>query len=155
MAPLAVTRTPPLWQRVPMHSDHSAPALLETMNTPGPTEKPTAALTAELIALLVAGLRAWADQGMDRTQRASRRQRVALTFGTVRPSGAAPSGSWNEELVLQRYELMFEAGLVPEAGDRFAKSEPRIAPTVSGAPMLHDHRRILATGIARLRTKIK
>src|ERR1700712_2398649 len=54
MAPLAVTKTPPLWQRVPMHSDHSAPALLETMNTPSSTEEPTAALTAELIALLVA-----------------------------------------------------------------------------------------------------
>lgn len=48
---------------------------------------------------------------------------------------------WNEELVLQRYELMYEAGLVdtPEFG----------------VPMAGDNRRILATGISRLRAKIK
>ena len=53
---------------------------------------------------------------------------------------------WNEELVLQRYELLWEAGLVPEAGGETASP---------GQPMAHDHRRILATGIARLRAKIK
>jgi hypothetical protein len=104
---------------------------------------------------LVTRLRAWAEQGIDRTQRASRRQRVALTFGTVRPYGGSPSGGWNEELVLQRYELLFEAGLVPEAAGRFAQNEPPIPPEFNGASMLHDHRRILATGIARLRAKIK
>ena len=53
---------------------------------------------------------------------------------------------WNEELVLQRYELLWEAGLVPEAGRTGA---------ALGRPMSLDHRRILATGIARLRAKIK
>ena len=32
---------------------------------------------------------------------------------------------------------------------------PQAADPVDGAPMTHDHRRILATGIARLRAKIK
>ncbi len=67
-----------------------------------------------------------------------RRQRVAVTFG---------SESWDDELVLQRYELLYEARLVPEAGTT------EIAAT--GQPMPRDHRRILATGIARLRAKIK
>ncbi len=58
--------------------------------------------------------------------------------------------AWNEELSLQRYELLYEAGLVPEAWR--GASPPAAAP---GEPMLHDHRRILATGIARLRAKIK
>jgi hypothetical protein len=54
--------------------------------------------------------------------------------------------SWNEELVLQRYELLYEGGLVAEAG----------APSsLPGQAMILDHRRILATGIARLRAKIK
>jgi hypothetical protein len=52
-------------------------------------------------------------------------------------------------LVLQRYELLYEAGLVSEAGGEAS------AESVSGRAMSGDHRRILATGIARLRTKIK
>ena len=67
-----------------------------------------------------------------------RARRIGITFGT--------DGGWNEELVLQRYELLFEAGLVAEARD---------ASSLPGRPMLSDHRRILATGIARLRAKIK
>uniref|UniRef100_UPI001954FBAD hypothetical protein n=1 Tax=Klebsiella pneumoniae TaxID=573 RepID=UPI001954FBAD len=66
------------------------------------------------------------------------------------------------ELVLQRYELLFEAGLVPEAArDRTAgkpvadKTRAGATPPLPGRPMLSDHRRILATGIARLRAKIK
>jgi len=96
-------------------------------------------------------LRDWAEGAGNKTERAARRQRVALTFGAALSLGDA--GSWNEELVLQRYELLFEAGLVPEAG------RPANGPTADGPPagaaMLHDHRRILATAIARLRAKIK
>ena len=84
-------------------------------------------------------LHAWADAAPDAAGRRARQQRIAITFG----------GGWNEELVLQRYELLYEAGLVPEA------HLPPGAPGVPGEPMAHDHRRILATGIARLRAKIK
>jgi hypothetical protein len=55
-------------------------------------------------------------------------------------------------LVLQRYELLYEAGLIPEA--RRGKPDAGAAP-VHGRSMSLDHRRILATGIARLRAKIK
>lgn len=69
-----------------------------------------------------------------------RRRRVDYAFGL---NGAA----WNEDLVLQRYEILYEAGLVQEAG---------CAPSARfGRPMFADHRRILATGMARLRAKIK
>jgi len=71
-------------------------------------------------------------------------QRIAGLFG-----GAGRK--WNEELVLQRYELLYEAKLIPEAL-RFGKSSSDVVP---GAEMTHDHRRILATAIARLRAKIK
>ncbi|KAA0910532.1 hypothetical protein [Pusillimonas sp. ANT_WB101] len=74
-----------------------------------------------------------------------RRQRVEYTFGQ-------DESSWNEELVLQRYELLFEAGLVPEAKRRESALP---APLVPGEAMQHDHRRILATAMARLRAKIR
>jgi hypothetical protein len=59
---------------------------------------------------------------------------------------------WNEELVLQRYELLYEAALVAEATRGSDNGSPLSVP---GRSMVADHRRILATGIARLRTKIK
>jgi hypothetical protein len=87
----------------------------------------------------------WAAEAGDPASRRRRQQRIAVTFG-------GGERSWNEELVLQRFELMYEAGLVAEA----ARARP-LPPggLVSGQAMSHDHRRILATGIARLRAKIK
>ena len=111
-----------------------------------PWEDRRAGPPAVIDTLILPSLRDWADGAADRAQREARRQRVDLTFGR---DGTA----WNEDLVLQRYELLFEAGLVPEA-DRYGHgaADDRRAP---GQPMRHDHRRILATGIARLRAKIK
>lgn len=77
-----------------------------------------------------------------------RRQRVAVTFGL-------DGHAWNEELVLQRYELMYEAGLVAEAHRKDAVPGGSQVAVMPGESMLYDHRRILATGIARLRAKIK
>jgi len=70
--------------------------------------------------------------------------------------GGAP---WNEERVLDRYELLYEAGLAPEAARDRARAqggEPAEPPAIGlGAPMISDHRRILATGLGRLRGKLK
>lgn len=86
-------------------------------------------------------LKSWVDAATDET-RLQRRQRVEGNFDLA---------AWNEELMLQRYELLYEAGLVPEAG----RPRKPVADPVPGEPMRYDHRRILATGIARLRAKIK
>ncbi len=65
---------------------------------------------------------------------------------------ALDGAPWNEERVLERYELLYEAGLVVEAArDR---NEPKKGLGL-GEPMISDHRRILATGLSRLRGKIK
>jgi hypothetical protein len=74
----------------------------------------------------------------------ARRTRAAITFGL-------DGRRWNEDLVLQRYELLYEAGLIGEARRR---GGDRQGPPL-GKPMIGDHRRILATGIARVRAKIK
>lgn len=85
------------------------------------------------------GLKRWIEAGADRDQR---RTRVAIAFGLG-------GRRWNEDLVLQRYELLYEAGLIEEAPRRGGGGPPL------GVPMNGDHRRILATGIARVRAKIK
>jgi hypothetical protein len=99
-------------------------------------------------------LEAWAFGAADAGVRQERSQRAAITFGLDgRP--------WNEELVLQRYELLYEARLISEAlrgnaaDNRHGPIPAEDAAPVPGRSMILDHRRILATGIARLRAKIK
>ncbi|WOJ89795.1 hypothetical protein RZS28_00315 [Methylocapsa polymorpha] len=101
---------------------------------------------------LLPRLKSWASATDDPSLRQDRWQRVAITFGfDGRP--------WNEELVLQRYELLYEAGLIAEAtrGGSGASRQGAASETLpsTGRAMILDHRRILATGIARLRAKIK
>ncbi len=62
--------------------------------------------------------------------------------------------SWDEERVLDRYELLYEAGLVTEA-ERDGRAGPPGSAQPLGSPMIHDHRRILATAMSRLRAKLK
>jgi hypothetical protein len=92
----------------------------------------------------------WASQpGPEATHALGRRERLRFTFGT--------SGSpWDEERVLDRYELLYEAGLIEEArrDGREAALARKSLPEL-GEPMRFDHRRILATAIARLRAKLK
>ncbi|RWA79322.1 hypothetical protein [Mesorhizobium sp.] len=94
--------------------------------------------------VIVPRLDAWADATDNVSMRGERRQRMAIAFGLE-------GHGWNEELVLQRYELLYEAALVGEA-HRGLNNDVRSA---TGSSMAADHRRILATGIARLRSKIK
>lgn len=74
---------------------------------------------------------------------------------------ALDGAPWNEERVLERYELLYEAGLAPEAARDRALTEgrdaeePKALSPALGEPMISDHRRILATGLSRLRGKIK
>ena len=91
-------------------------------------------------------LRAWSDDAPEKIAASARWERASVIFGLE-------DNDWNEELVLQRYELLFEAGLVAEAW-RDGVAAPAAHPQL-GAAMRNDHRRILATGMARLRAKIK
>ncbi|WP_174299657.1 hypothetical protein [Caulobacter sp. S45] len=95
-------------------------------------------------------LLAWADAADTLADRRIRRQRAALMFGLE-------GSPWNEEVALQRYELLYEAGLLPEAERAREPSVKAVGNPLPdlGRPMVHDHRRILATGLSRLRAKIK
>lgn len=91
----------------------------------------------------------WMEEAEQSSLRAERRERVDIAFGL----GGAP---WDAERVLDRYELLYEAGLVGEAWrDRPSECEaPKEDPRL-GRVMGFDHRRMVATAISRLRGKIK
>ncbi len=97
-----------------------------------------------LITMIEPHLDEWAAGASSATGIQARHSRIAQTFGI----GQLP---WNEELVLERYELLYEAGLIAEAV-RDGLTGDAVIPSTA---MTLDHRRILATGIGRLRSKIK
>ena len=109
-------------------------------------------------------LESWIQDAEDRRAAQLRRDRVDIAFGF----GGAP---WDGYRVLDRYELLYEAGLVREAQrsrdpELAGVATPGVAtpgvttpgvttPAPLGRPMCFDHRRILATAVSRLRGKIK
>lgn len=130
---------------------------------------------------IVPALLDWANTAKDTTAQQRRRQRIGLCWGLsesflaegdVKIAGigndsannpAYESREWVAEHVLLRYEMLYEAGLIPEA--------PTYPPTyplsyqanissvdwsqLIGIPMYYDHRRVIATAISRLRAKIE
>ncbi len=98
---------------------------------------------------IAAALRRW-SMAAGGAEGARRQAGMRLLF-------AQDGAVWNEERVLERYELLYEAGLAPEAIRDRGESPPLDAQAFAalGEPMLSDHRRILATGLSRLRGKLK
>lgn len=89
----------------------------------------------------------WARGAKGAEERERRRLRTDVCF-------ALDGRPWAPELVLQRYELLYEAGLLPELpGEAGGADDGRAH--VPGERMTGDHRRILSTGLARLRAKIQ
>ena len=103
--------------------------------------------------ILVPALERWARQKAPEQEASDRRglsrqERLKLCFG-------GENTPFDEEKALERYELLYEAGLVMEA-IRDGRADP--AATMGpgfGMAMAFDHRRILATAIGRLRGKLK
>ncbi len=102
-------------------------------------------------ATILPALRAWVEESPNDISSSglSRRARFNLLF-------KSRGRGFFEENVLERYELLYEAGLVEESfrdGREAALRRGRLAPL--GLAMRHDHRRILATAMGRLRAKMK
>lgn len=94
-------------------------------------------------------LESWARRHTSDERRRRALDRVHICF-------TDQAASWDEEKVLDRYELLYEAGLVLEArrdGRKAALSWEGL-PNF-GEPLMVDHRRILATAMSRMRAKIK
>jgi len=106
---------------------------------------------------IVPVLERWAEEAESPAVRRRRRERSEIAFGL---GGVA----WDGERVLDRYELLYETGLVEEVrrdrralGDEAGHlpADASSGPAHLGLPMLLDHRRILATALGRLRGKIR
>ena len=103
-------------------------------------------------------LQRWVRQSKSLSTRQQRQERVNVTFG--QPSAT----DMDAVLSLERYELLYEAGLVSEAvrDQLAANKQPRPPIDVDrlstidemGTPLASDHRRILATALGRLRGKL-
>jgi hypothetical protein len=89
----------------------------------------------------------WAAEAPEAEARRARRERSDITFG-LRGATLDPV------TVLERYELLYEAGLVRESWRDREVAVPRAQPSL-GEPMALDHRRLLATALGRLRGKLK
>lgn len=91
------------------------------------------------------GLDAWAARASTPPEMRERFARIDATFGSEEVR-------WNEDRVLERYELLYEAGLVTEALRDRKESQDILDRSHT---MVLDHRRILATAMGRLRGKLK
>jgi hypothetical protein len=89
-------------------------------------------------AKLLPALTRWAGRDL------ARRRRVSANFGDRR--------GWDPIRVLERYELLYEAGLLPEFERDRGRQPGAAAP---GTELAFDHRRIVATALGRLRGKLK
>ena len=97
-------------------------------------------------AVIRPALKAWADSATTDPSRNIRRDRIQVCFGDE-------NMSWDDEKILERYELLYEAELVPESLSD--EGDPAGEILGIGVPMRFDHRRILATAMGRLRGKLK
>lgn len=141
---------------------------------------------------IVPALLEWATDTKDVIVQQRRRQRIALCwglsesflagndFGNCKNKNARidtasddnqDNREWVAEHVLLRYEMLYEAGLIPEAPTYppsysantqiSAQSIDQSSPLpenwsqLIGVPMYYDHRRVIATAISRLRAKIE
>ena len=98
--------------------------------------------------VILPALARWAEDAAPAetdVSRPSRRARIKLAFGL-------DDFPFDEERVLERYELLYEARLVREA-----LTDAGVSATGAGLgiAMRFDHRRIAATALSRLRGKIK
>ncbi|MCC8237033.1 NUDIX hydrolase [Pinisolibacter aquiterrae] len=99
---------------------------------------------------ILPAMRAWRAEAPDQRdlgRALGRAERMRLFFGE-------DGSPWDEEKVLERYETLYEAGLVAEARRDGRPCRGHEGPAL-GRAMSFDHRRILATAISRLRAKLK
>ncbi len=94
--------------------------------------------------ILIPRIQNWVDSASNLETREQRQHRVNFGWGLN-------GQDWIAENVLLRYELLYEVGLIPES----AYFNGTLPESVTGRLMRHDHRRVLATAMTRLRAKLQ
>jgi len=89
-------------------------------------------------------LKKWVAFAENETVRQNRQRRLDLCWGLG-------EHEWIEDNALYRYELLYEVGLIPES----PLFDGSLSEAMTGKPMQHNHRRVLATAMSRLRAKIR
>lgn len=100
-------------------------------------------------------LHRWTRRVSNQQRRKNRQERQNVSFGDTR------SKEMDAVLSLERFELLYEVGLVAEAQRDALLTSHRAGEVASleaindtGIPMAFDHRRVLATALGRLRGKL-
>ncbi len=97
---------------------------------------------------VVPALERWIRSADGAEAKRERRLRAEITFGLG-------GSDWDSDRVLERYELLYGAGLVHEAVRDRGLPEPPDPELPLGRAMALDHRRMLATALGRIRGKIR
>ena len=141
-----------------------------------PWENHLEGMPSIIMDFIVPALLIWANTAPDTVAQQRRRQRIRLCWGLSEAFIASEvstnnnadrhwsgdkeqaSSEWVAEHVLLRYEMLYEAGLIPEALNyppSYQLNLPADWSQLIGIPMYYDHRRVIATAISRLRAKIE
>ena len=109
---------------------------------------------------IIPALEEWIQAAQTETENSIRRERVSIAFGAV-------EAGWDSTLVLERYEILYEAGLVEEADrDHHVRATEKPGGThdpnsgqgqfaATGMMAALDHRRMMATALGRVRGKLQ
>ena len=100
-----------------------------------------------LIDEIEAALHEWLE-AVPGADQVGQRERIDICFGLG-------DVGWDAYKVLERYELLYEAQLIAEYWADRGQSPASAISAVLGKPMAFDHRRILATGLGRIRGKLR
>jgi hypothetical protein len=93
-----------------------------------------------LAGAILPALSRWVETAEEDPGREARRERLQIHFGQA-------GSRWDVERVLERYELLYEAGLASE--------EAGPGSVLPGESMALDHRRVAAQALGRLRGKLR
>ncbi|CKI20986.1 NrtR DNA-binding winged helix domain-containing protein [Achromobacter xylosoxidans] len=92
--------------------------------------------------LLLSSLERWLSNAPSPVPQAQLRDRIASLFGL-------PPHTWRDDQALSRLQMLHAAGLVSDM-----QTGTLIERDCAGRAMEHDHRRILATAVSRVRAKL-
>ncbi len=93
---------------------------------------------------IITALHHWMNDADSNELKHTRLKRIQMVWGT-------DGHDWADDMALLRYEMLYEAGLIAESARVMADFNLAL----TGNSMAKNHRRVLATALARLRAKIK
>lgn len=110
--------------------------------------------------IIIPVLNDWSQLAENKPETSARQERISIAFGTV-------EAGWDSTRVLERYEILYEAGLVIEAdrdhsvqatgskGGMLSSAIRKNTQAVTGRVAALDHRRMMATALGRVRGKLQ